>query len=168
MRRRHVFVLPLVFLTILAAACGRPPSPPSAPAGDGAVFDLTAARAMIAAENARFTRAHVEGDIATIDAMFTRDARSLPPGAGPAVGVAAIHELTAEYLRAGVHDFREETTGFYGNRDLLVDTGTYVMTYGADRTVEYGKYLNVWTREDGAWKIQTNIWNTSPAPAPGR
>jgi hypothetical protein len=74
--------------------------------------------------------------------------------------------LTEEYLKAGVQAFREDTTDFYGNQDMLVDAGTYVMTYGADSTIEHGKYLNVWKQEDGAWKIHTNIWNTSPAPAP--
>lgn len=164
MRRLPVFVLPLVCAALLLAACGQPPS---AQAPETArAFDLAAMRTRIEAENARFTRAHVDGDIAAIDAMFTRDARSLPPGGAPAVGIAAIHELAAEYLKAGVHDFREETTEFYGTPDVLVDSGTYVMTYGADRTVEHGKYLNVWTREDGAWKIRTNIWNAGPAPAP--
>jgi len=55
-----------------------------------------------------------------------------------------------------------------GTRELLVDAGTYVMTYGTDHVVERGKYLNVWKQEDGAWKIHANIWNTSSSPAPAK
>lgn len=169
MPRRFRIALALAVATALLAACGRVTSAPPAPGPDTPPpFDLAAMRKVIEAQNDRFTKAHVAGDIAAIDAMFTRDARSLPPGAAPSVGVAAIHELTAEYLEAGVHEFREETTDFYGHQDLLVDAGTYVMIYGAERTVEHGKYLNVWTREDGAWKIRTNIWNASPSPASPR
>ncbi len=159
-----------MLVTLVVAACGgqAPPSQSTAQQAPTAAFDLSAMRKVIEAQNDRFTKAHVAGDIAAIDAMFTRDARSFPPGAGAAVGLAAIHELTAEYLKAGVSEFREDTTDFYGNQDLLVDAGTYVMTYGADHVIERGKYLNVWKQEDGAWKIHANIWNTSSLPAPAK
>ena len=133
-----------------------------------AAFDLAAACADIERANVAFTRAHVAGDVAAIDAMFTRDATSLPPGAEAAVGPAALHTLTVEYLASGIKDFREETTDCYGNGDLLVDHGTYSVTYGPASTVERGKYMNVWKQEDGRWKIHANIWNTSPAGAPAR
>lgn len=80
----------LLFTAVLAAACARQESP-STP------FDLSAVRKVVQETNDRFTRAHVAGDIATIDAMFTRDARSFPPGADAAIGLPAIHDLTVEY-----------------------------------------------------------------------
>ena len=131
-------------------------------------FDLAAARKAIDANNARFTRAHVEGDVATIDAMFTRDAKSLPPEAEAAVGPTALHALTVDYVKAGISEFREETVDFYGNADLLVDQGNYIVIYGLDHKVERGKYLNVWAQEGGVWKIRTNIWNTNAPPTPAK
>ena len=53
-------------------------------------FDLSAARTIIEQKNAQFTAANVAGDVATIDAMFTRDARSFPPGADAANGHASL------------------------------------------------------------------------------
>lgn len=160
----------LVLATVIVAACSspEPPSQSTAQQAHTTAVDLSVMRTIIESQNDRFTKAHVAGDIATIDAMFPRDARSFPPGADAAVGLAAIHDLTAEYLRAGVTEFREDTTDFYGSQDLLIDAGTYVMTYGADHVVERGKYLNVWKQEDGDWKIHANIWNTSSAPAPAK
>ena len=168
MTHRPASLFPLVLATFLVAACGsqEPPSGATAAPVNTAAFDLSAMRKVIEAKNDRFTQAHVAGDIAAIDAMFTRDAKSFPPGADAAVGLAAIHELTVEYLKAGVSEFREVTTDFYGTQDLLVDAGTYVMTYGADKVTERGNYLNVWKQEDGAWKIHANIWNTNSVPAP--
>jgi len=46
------------------------------------------------------------------------------------IGPAALHAFTVEYLASGIKEFREETTGCYGNGDLLVDEGAYVVTYG--------------------------------------
>jgi ketosteroid isomerase-like protein len=121
---------------------------------------------VIEQKNAQFTQAHVAGDVATIDAMFTRDATSFPPGAEPAVGPEALHALTVNFLKVGITTFTERTTTLYGNSELLIDQGEYEITYGPRNTVERGKYVNVWKQEDGAWKIQTNIWNESPARVP--
>ena len=103
------------------------PRAPSAPP-----FDLDATRRLIAEQNERFTNAHVTGDVATIDSMFAPDAKSFPPGAAAVIGLPAMHDFTVEYIKAGVTEFREETTDFYGNAEYVVDAGTYVVTYGPD------------------------------------
>lgn len=133
-----------------------------------APFDLAGARKVIEENNARFTKAHVIGDGKLIDSMFTKDAKSLPPESEPVVGVAAISKLTAQYLAGGVSEFTEVTTDFYGNENLLIDQGDYVMVYGKEKTREKGKYVNVWKKEDGVWKIYTNIWNTNSPAAPAK
>ena len=131
---------------LLAGACGGPT--PATTRAERLPFDLDATRRLIAQQNERFTHAHVTGDIATIDSMFAPDAKSFPPG-------------------AGVTEFREETTDFYGNAEYVVDAGTYVVTYGPAHVTERGKYLNVWTPVNGSWKIKANMWNTdAPAPTP--
>lgn len=159
MRRRHARTATVLSALLLVASC-RTQEPPA--------FDLAAACANIERANATFTSAHVAGDVAVIDAMFTRDAKAFPPGAEAVIGPAALHAFTVEYLASGIKEFREETTGCYGNGDLLVDEGAYVVTYGPSSTVERGKHVNVWMQEDGTWKIHANIWNTSPAAAPAR
>lgn len=149
--------------SLLAGACGGPT--PANTRAERLPFDLEATRRLIAQQNERFTTAHVAGDIATIDSMFARDAKSFPPGAATVIGFPALHVFTVEYLKAGLTEFREETTDFYGNAEYVVDAGTYVVTYGPAHVTERGKYLNVWTQINGSWKIKTNMWNTD-APAP--
>ena len=150
---------------LLAGACVGPT--PASTHADRLPFDLDATRRLIAQQNDRFTNAHVTGDIALIDSMFAPDAKAYPPGAATVTGVPALHDFTAEYLKAGITEFREETTDFYGNAEYVVDAGTYVVTFGPAHVTERGKYLNVWTQVDGSWKIKANMWNTdAPAPAP--
>ena len=144
---------------VLLAACGG-----SAPA-EPTPFDLDATRQLIARENERFTKAHLTGDIATIDAMFAPDATSYPPGAAAVTGIRALHDFTVEYLKAGLSEFREETTDFYGNAEYVVDAGTYVVTFGPDHVTERGKYMNVWKQVNGTWKVQSNMWNSDAPPA---
>ncbi len=74
-----------------------------------------------------------------------------------------LHDFTVGYIKAGLTEFREESTRFYGNDTHVVDEGTYVVTYGPDHVTERGKYLNVWTRVNGSWKIISNMWNVNAA-----
>lgn len=152
----------LALAAFLAASCGRDPDAGSRT--DTLAFDLDAARTIIAQHNKQFTNAHVSGDVAAIDAMFLSDARSYPPGAPAAIGIEAIHALTVDFLKAGITEFREETTAFYGNAEQIVDEGIYVLTYGEGVT-ERGKYINVWKQVNGNWRIQANIWNADPPDA---
>lgn len=167
--KNALIVLALAAVAVGISGCGDKagPSAPSAKT-TAATFDLAAARKVIDENNARFTRAHITGDGKLIDSMFTRDARSLPPESEPVIGVAAISKLTAQYLASGVSEFTEVTTDFYGNEDLLIDQGDYVMVYGKEKTREKGKYMNVWKKEDGVWKIYSNIWNTNAPAAPAK
>ncbi|AMW03723.1 nuclear transport factor 2 family protein [Gemmatimonas phototrophica] len=151
----------LALAVILVVGCGGEPA--AASGTDAPAFDLEAARSTIAQQNKQFTDAHVAGDVAAIDAMFLPNARSYPPGAPAAIGIAAIHTLTVDYLKSGITEFREETTALYGNAEQIVDEGTYVLTYGAGIT-ERGKYINVWKQVNGSWRIQANIWNSDPLP----
>ena len=151
-------------LAVLLAGAGGGPTPATTRA-ERLPFDLEATRRLIAQQNERLTTAHVAGDIATIDSMFAPDAKSFPPGAAAVTGLPALNAFTVEYLKAGVTEFREETTDFYGNAEYVVDGGTYVVTYGPMHVTERGKYLTVWTQVNGSWKIKANMWNTD-APAP--
>ena len=157
------FTLPRwsVLATLLAGACSGPA--PASTRAERLPFDLDATRRLIAQQNERFTHAHVTGDIATIDSMFAPDAKSFPPGAAAVTGLPALHAFTVEYLKAGVTEFCEKTTDFYGNAEQVVDAGTYVVTYGPAHVTERGKYLNVWTQVNGTWKIKANMWNTDGA-----
>ena len=163
-------LLALTLTGLPALGCGRPDVGPTTSRRDSVVtFDLAAMRREIEARNRRFTNAHVIGDSTAMVDIFTDDARVLPPGADPVIGRPAIEALTAQYLTYGITEFREETTAFYGNDDMLIDEGTYVMVYDHGRTTEQGKYVNIWRKERGEWRIHSNMWNANaPRTSPPR
>lgn len=167
MKKTLIAFLAAALAGLLVVGCGEGELR-AEPAGreGSAPFDLAEMKKMIEDKNEQFTRAHVTGDRTVIDELFTEDARVLPPGADPVVGRAAIDELTAQYIEYGIAQFSEETTDFYGNGQLLIDQGNYVLVYGPDDTVEKGKYLNVWKYVSGEWKIYSNIWNANAPESP--
>ncbi len=156
---RLTLIRSLLVVALLAIGCDRLPD--AGTPGYAVLVDLETARVAIAQSNKQFTDAHVSGDVAAIDAMFLPDARSYPPGAPAAIGIDAIHALTVDFLKAGITEFREETTVFYGSAEYVVEEGTYLLRYGGGVT-ERGKYINVWKTLNGRWRIQANIWNADP------
>jgi uncharacterized protein (TIGR02246 family) len=163
MRLTPTILLRLALIALPAFGCGSTDRALSK-ARDAAVdLDLVALRAEIGEHNRKFTAAHVIGslDSAAIVNMYTDDARILPPNADPVIGRPAIEALTSVYMAFGITEFREETTAFYGNQEMLVDEGTYFLAYDEGRQSETGKYLNIWRKERGEWKIHSNMWNTN-------
>lgn len=161
MTRNNLFCWSMLS-SLLAIACSGPP--PASIQAEHRPFDLNGTRQLITEQNKHFTDAHLAGDVAAIDSMFTADAKSYPPGSPAVSGLPAMHAYTVEFLKAGLTEFREVTTDFYGNAEYVTDAGTYVATYGPDHVTERGKYLNVWQQLNGTWKIKSNMWN-SDAPA---
>jgi ketosteroid isomerase-like protein len=167
MKHVSVLVLAIAGAGLLAIGCHRPDTASTDTDRDTvAAFDLAATRRVVEEKNRRFTEAHVTGDSVAMVDIFTQDARVLPPDSDPVIGRPAIEALTSQYLTFGITEFREETTAFYGGEDLLIDEGTYIMVYGADSTRESGKYLNVWKKEGGEWKVYSNMWNTNGPTTP--
>jgi len=54
-------------------------------------------------------------------------------------------------------------SSLYGDENYLIDEGNYYLRYGAENTIDEGKYINIWKYDNGEWKICSNIWNTSLA-----
>ena len=100
--------------------------------------------------------------------IYTQDAKVFPPNSDAVIGRPAIAVITSQYLKFDIKEFREETTAFYGNEDYLIDEGNYFVRYGKDNIIEKGKYLNVWRKEDGDWKLPTNMWNTNMPATPAK
>jgi len=139
-------------LALLVLGCNQQQKP---------TFDVTAMKKIIEEKNNQFTQAHITGDTTFLNNIFTKDAKAFPPNSDVVIGRAAIAVVNSQWVNFGIKEFREETTAFYGNEDYLIDEGTYYIRYGKDNTIDKGKYLNVWKKEDGDWKMFTNMWNTS-------
>lgn len=123
-------------------------------------FDINAAKAKIQEQTKLFTEAHLSKDTAYLNNIFTGDARVFAPNAAVVTGTSAISQLNYDWVNYGIYEFNEVSTSFYGNEDYLIDEGTYYLRYGAENTVDKGKYINIWKNINGEWKIYSNIWNT--------
>ena len=104
-----IFFLVIVFTGLILNSCENEQSGSINGRQTGSEkFNLTEMKKIIQVKNNQFTEAHVAGDNAAIDTMFTQDAKSFPPNAEPVIGRSAIAALTKEYIDFGVSEFHEE------------------------------------------------------------
>jgi uncharacterized protein (TIGR02246 family) len=152
-RRRSMQIL-----VIVLSACG-------AALGGCARGSHDDARAEIEKANQAFSEAVSKGDVAAIANLYTKDGAALPPGAPTVIGRAAVQDMWKGALGSGIKGLRLATTETDTQGDTAIEIGTFEATGEGGASIDSGKYLVIWKREDGAWKLHRDIWNRSTAPA---
>ncbi|WP_310379804.1 nuclear transport factor 2 family protein [Flavobacterium sp.] len=167
MKNNSIFFLAFLFAGLLTVSCKNNNNTSKiSDKGTASVFDSIAMKKIIDEKTNKFTQAHITKDTAYLNHIFTQDAKAYPPNSDAVIGRAAIAVVNSEWVNYEIKEFREESTSFFGNEDYLIDEGKYYLRYGENNIVDKGKYINIWKKENGDWKIYSNIWNTSlPAVA---
>ena len=124
------------------------------------VSALAQDRASIQTLNDQFAKAFNTGDAAAVAAHYTEDAVVLPPGAEMVMGRNAI--LTFWKSAADqIGDIKltavdVKPLGSNAAREI----GTFSLrTKAAQSQQVTGKYVVVWEKVGGDWKLATDIWN---------
>jgi uncharacterized protein (TIGR02246 family) len=121
-------------------------------------------KADIDAANAKWEAAFNKGDAAAVAQLYTEQATVLPPGAAMAKGRAAIQAVWKGAIDAGYKNITLKA--------LQVDQfGTAAREIGAfsldapnpqkQMVHVEGKYVVLWRRSAGSWKLDTDIWNAN-------
>jgi ketosteroid isomerase-like protein len=113
----------------------------------------------ILAKATKWQEALNAGDIDALVAMYSADARLMPPNAEASQGPDAIRGAFGGMIAAGLAvklDTIEAASA--GNTGYRV--GTYTLTAPGGATADYGKYIELWEKADGGWVITDDIWNS--------
>ena len=109
--------------------------------------------------SAKFTAALASGDAQTAASYLTDDAVALPPGRPPINGKAQIQQFLGNMTRS-VKNLKYTPEDVKPIDDSTVrEVGTFAFKM-RDNDVD-GKYLLVWTKVGGEWKVAADMWNRS-------
>jgi len=150
----------LLFCAPLAAGCGAPPREDAAPA------DAAAAQAAIGELNRAFMDAFARDDTLAVAAMYAEGAALLPPNADFQRGQDAIVAFWGAALTPAIKDLVLESDEVIAQGDQASEVGRWTMTKPDGSTLDHGKYIVLWRRVDGAWKIHRDMWNSSEPQPP--
>ena len=122
----------------------------------------------IEAASEQFTNAYNQGDAAAVAALYTEEAKRLPPNNPMMIGRENIQAIYEASFDAGVSNLRLTVIDFNVNGDMAHEVGKYSDTTQPDEgeaISESGKYVRIWKRVNGTWKVDVLIFNSSvPLP----
>jgi uncharacterized protein (TIGR02246 family) len=107
-------------------------------------------------------KAYNAGDAAGLTVLYAKDAMVMAPNADPASGTSAIRTYFDGDVKAGVKD-ELTVQDVVGSGDYAVETGKWVATSADGKHLDHGKYVTVYKKTDGGWKIYRDIWNSNMA-----
>jgi uncharacterized protein (TIGR02246 family) len=120
-------------------------------------------RAAIGKQDRAWEKAYNAGDAAAVTALYTKDAQVMAPGAETASGSSAIQAYFAEDVKAGAKNaLTQEDVVSLG--DYALETGKYVATSAEGKHLDHGKFMTLYKKADGGWKIYRDTWNSSMPP----
>lgn len=115
-------------------------------------------RQAVDAGNRAFITALLRGDAHAVADLYTENAQVIAPGAPVARGRSAIAAAWQKSIDAGVKDLSLDTADVESAGDLAYETGK-VRLVAKDGDVTEGRYVVVWKRTNGKWKLHRDIWN---------
>lgn len=124
------------------------------------------ARAAIEAQNKKFTKAVEKGDAQAMADLYSANAMVFPSNSDIVKGKQAIKALFQGLLDSGVKGFSLTIIEVERFGNTANEVGTYTMKDASGKEIDKGKYIVIWKRENGQWKLHRDIFNSSrPASA---
>lgn len=101
------------------------------------------------------------GDATAAAELFTDDGAMLPRFGTPVKGKEAIKQYMDQTLRRQQQFWIDSETSTVSG-DLAYDEGTYrIRDIRRDADLDAGKYVNIFKRENGVWKIYRSIFSSN-------
>lgn len=142
-------ILSAAAMSVLVVACAAPPSAQIS----------TEAPAMSEQWEAAFNA----GDIEALAALYSENCRLLPPGEMMMEGRDAVRAVFGGMIEAGLSGTLSSVESMQAG-DLAYNLGTYVVSAEDGSIVGTGKFVELWRKIDGEWKMVNDIWNEDPGP----
>ena len=127
-------------------------------------------RELIERTNRKFGELFERGDAAGIAALYTANARLMPPDMPTISGTEAIKAFWQTAMKQGIKAATLETIDVEtSGGDLATEIGRFTLAMeapggGGGRVEQAGKYIVLWKQDAGVWKLHADIWNAD-APA---
>lgn len=157
--------LSLVILVVLNCYCliscnsANPEKNPGAK-DQNATLDKKWAKSFIDSINAKFSEQITLGDSAALASHYWPDAELLLDNSEVVKGKDILNAWGGA-IRMGVKEMTFSTTDITGSLSFIIETGNYEMKDGSKSLLDRGKYVVVWEKRNGEWKLYRDIGSTS-------
>jgi uncharacterized protein (TIGR02246 family) len=123
-------------------------------------FDLANAKTEIEEANKAFMALVAAGDSVGLANSYTTDAKFMSAGAPAVVGRDNIQTAMSDIVKSGITAVDLRLQNVYGTKDLLAEEGELTL-FAGDKAVAEEKYIVLWKKEEGRWKLFRDIFNSN-------
>ncbi|MFN2302515.1 MAG: YybH family protein [Anaerolineales bacterium] len=123
-------------------------------------------RKSIQAANDKFMATFKRGDAAGLAALYTQEGQVLPPNVDFVSGQQAIQGFWQAVFDMGIKAAELEIIEAEKHGDTVVEVSKFKLLGGEGQVLDEGKYIVIWKKDDGKWKLHRDIFNSSK-PAQG-
>jgi len=119
--------------------------------------------------NKKFSKMMVDNDLEGMLSYYAENPISMPSYQPMLRSLDAMRESHKQQHQMGmkVTAFELTATDVIVEGNIAIEIGTYTISMGMPEMGtmdDYGKYMNVWEKQGGDWKIRADIWNTDMNP----
>ncbi|MDQ6651516.1 MAG: nuclear transport factor 2 family protein [Acidobacteriota bacterium] len=118
-------------------------------------------RDAIVQANQKFMAAFARGDGVALASLYSQSAQVLQPNGNIVSGTHGIQAFWQGAIDSGLKQVKLETVEVEGMGSMAAEVGTYTMRRGSGEVVDSGKYIVLWKREKGKWRLHRDIWNSN-------
>ena len=158
MKKNSSFIIVTLLSTIIFFSCQTEETAKPA-------FDLANAKSEIEAANQVTMDAFAKGDSVGIANTYLEDAKLMFTGMPAVVGRAGIQSIYSGFIKSGVSKIEIKTNQVWGSEDILAEDGSKTI-YVKDQVVGQEKFIVLWKKVEGKWKIMRDIANSDLAAQP--
>jgi uncharacterized protein (TIGR02246 family) len=126
------------------------------------------ARSRIEAANRAWMNAFKRHDATGVAALYTKQAQLLPAHSTSVKGTEAIRSFYQRVFDNGMKEAVLEILDLEVHGDTAIETGQFTLLVDGGLLADKGKYVVIWKKSDGAWKLDRDIWTTSQPRGPLR
>jgi uncharacterized protein (TIGR02246 family) len=168
--RKSLFLLSVTALLLPACQVGEKPADDAAELNSAEAVDTGADEQAIRGHVDRWLQLVTAKDAAGIAELYAEDGAVMPPNASIGKGRAAVQQTWASMMGTPGFGltFTPEQILVSTAGDMALDRGTYRLTIAPNgpTQTDTGKYVVVWRKIGGEWKVAADIFN-SDLPASG-
>ena len=113
--------------------------------------------------NRLFMDAFSAGDAEKVAGFYTANCRFLPDNSNPVDGRTNVQELVQSMMDGGVSSVELITWEVEDCGDTAIEVGRVVMRGDTDELIDDGKFIVIWKKEEGGWRLHRDIVNSSLA-----
>lgn len=115
----------------------------------------------ISAVNQQFEKAFKAQNADDLAALYTLQGQVMPTNADFVTGRDNIRTFWAGAFKSGLAEAKLSSVELTVFGETAIEIGKYVLNNPEGKQADQGKYIVIWQKENGQWKLHRDIFNSS-------